>query len=85
MDGEIYRHDVVRPVAPGGDKMHHTATVLQVIAHMCNRFLHLLAVKHTLYLQGRRNILQNICDASIIFCRTVHLEQEVFTYEYCIW
>ena len=72
MNGDIHRHDGVRPVAPGAGKMHHVATVLQVIFHMCNQVLHLLAVKHTLYLQGRGNILQNISDASAIFRRVVH-------------
>ena len=54
MYGNIHRHDAgAQTVAPGAGKMHHTATVLQVIAHMCNRFLHLLAVKHTLFYKGR--------------------------------
>ena len=69
MDGDIHRHgDGARPVAPGAGAMHRAAIVLQVITIMCNRFLHLLVVKHTL-LQGRRNILQNISDASDIFWR----------------
>jgi len=83
MYGNIHRHeDGARPTARTRD-VHYAVIVVQMVSHVGHQIFHRLPVKHILFIQGTRTILQNYCDASGFYCCGNFQEQVVCAREIC--